>query len=128
MSVSIMQGLECHVLEEGMLATFPLPCVARQRRDGMPRKRQPHDTTVSMRESHAYIVPLDEVIATKKFAKLFRDKIRTKYSLAQAHLIAHFLDTFPLSREAGKAVPLPYNVLWKKFPSLYKDGELQQLL
>lgn len=94
----------------------------------MPRKRQPHDTTVSMRESQAYIVPLDEVIATKKFAKLFRDKILTKYSLAQAHLIAHFLDTFPLSREAGKAVPLPYNVLWKKFPSLYKDGELQQLL
>ncbi len=94
----------------------------------MPRKRQPHDTTVSMQVSQAYIVPLDEVIATKKLSKLFRDKILTKYSLAQAHLIAHFLDTFPLSREDGHAVPLPYNVLWKKFPSLYKDGELQQLL
>src|SRR6266516_4483862 len=101
---------------------------ARQRRDGMPRKRQPHDTTVSMQESQAYIVPLDAVIATKKFSNLFRDKILTKYSLAQAHLIAHVLDTFPLSREDGHAVPLPYNVLWKKFPSLYKDGELQQLL
>ena len=89
----------------------------------MPRKRQPHNKTISMQESHAYIVPLDEVIATKKLSKLFRDKILTKYSLAQAHLIAHVLDTFPLSREDGHAVPLPYNVLWKKFPSLYKDNE-----
>ncbi len=45
----------------------------------MPRKRQPHNKTISMQESHAYIVPLDEVIATKKFSKLFRDKPTLSY-------------------------------------------------
>src|SRR6266540_462683 len=119
-------GVSC--ARRGNARDIPSSLCARQRRDGMPRKRQPHNKTISMQESHAYIVPLDEVIATKKFSKLFRDKILTKYSVAQAHLIAHVLDTFPLSREDGHAVPLPYNVLWKKFPSLYKDGELQQLL
>lgn len=51
-----------------------------------------------------------------------------QYSVQQAHLIAHFLDTFPLSREIHHAVPLPRNVLKKYLPSLYYQGGLTQLL
>jgi hypothetical protein len=53
-------------------------------------------------------------------------------------MIAHYLDTFALSHEEGKAVPMPFNVLFKNLRSLYDkayvegepapEGSIHQLL
>jgi hypothetical protein len=94
----------------------------------MSKKKNPHERAVSLEESEAYIVPLNDVVSTKKFSRMFRETIMKRYSPEQYHLIAHFLDTFPLSKEIDHAVPLPGNVLRKYLPTLYYDSGLAQLL
>src|SRR5262245_26474521 len=104
----------------------------------MPRKKKVHDKTVPIGASEGYIKPITDYVSTKKFSKLFREKILSRYSVDQAHMIAHYLDTFALSREEGKAVPIPFNVLFKNLRSLYDkplvegepapEGSLHQLL
>jgi hypothetical protein len=104
----------------------------------MPRKRKPHDQAVPIGASEGYIKKITDYVSTKKFSKLFREKILSRYTVDQAHLIAHYLDTFALSREEGKAVPMPFNVLFRKLRSLYykpvvegepaPEGSLHELL
>ena len=79
----------------------------------MTKERKP----TSLEESKAYILPWENVVSTQKFSRLFREKFGN-YSLAQHHLIAHWIDSHKRYKE--HSVPIPYNAFIKSgLKSLY---------
>jgi hypothetical protein len=87
----------------------------------MPRKKNPHDKFVSVSNSTATLVPLKEIVCTADTYKNVFAGYRKRFTAAQYHVLCHVYETAPLSREEGKMVPLPYNVLIK-----VEDGVLYE--
>jgi len=44
----------------------------------MPRKKKVHDKTVPLGATEGYIKPITDYVSTKKFSKLFREKILSR--------------------------------------------------
>lgn len=94
----------------------------------MPRKKKEHDQAVAFEDSTATIPPLTEMTCTHDQYKITFAKLRQELTHEQYWFLAHLRETTPLSREEGKAVPIPYNVIKKYLPSLYTSGRLQELI
>ena len=94
----------------------------------MPRKKKVHDQAVSFEDSTAHIPPLSEITCTHDQYKRTFAALRKQVTHEQYWFLAHLKETMPLSREDGKAVPIPANAIRKYMPDLYESGGLQELL
>jgi len=94
----------------------------------MPRKQKVHDQAVSFEESTATIPPLTELTCTRDQYKNTFAALRKQVTHDQYWFLAHVKEAMPLSREVGKAVPIPANAIRKYMPNLYESGGLQELI
>ena len=94
----------------------------------MPRKKKVHDQAVSFEDSTATIPPLTELTCTRDQYKNTFAALRKHVTHDQYWFLAHVKEAMPLSREVGKAVPIPANAIRKYMPNLYESGGLQALI